>query len=101
MIGVSDGEMDTIVETLRNCDFDGEVRAFGSRYNGGATSYSDLDLAIVTVDKKPLSMMEMAKVREAFDESELPYRVDVLDYWGIGSEFRDMIDGGYEVIFRT
>ncbi len=105
MIDVSDGERNIIVETLRKCAVDGEVWAFGSRYDGsasrnGATHYSDLDLAIVTTDKKPLSMMEMAKIREVFDESELPYRVDILDYWGIQSEFRAVIDSGHEVIFR-
>ncbi len=101
MIGVSDDEMNIIVATLRQCALDGEVWAFGSRYRGNAVHYSDLDLAIVAFDEKPLPMMEMAKVREAFDESELPYRVDVLDYWGIHNEFRAVIDDGHEVIFRT
>ena len=106
MIDVSDDEMSIIVATLRQCALGGEVWAFGSRYEGSACSndaahYSDLDLAIVTADKRPLSMMELAKIQEAFDESELPYRVDILDYWGIQSEFRAVIDGGHEVIFRT
>ncbi len=106
MIDVSDDEMSIIVATLRQCALGGEVWAFGSRYEGSAcsndsTHYSDLDLAIVTADKNTLSMMELAKVREAFDESELPYRVNILDYWGIHSEFRAVIDGGHAVIFRT
>jgi len=44
--------------------------------------------------------MKLAEIRKAFEESELPYRVDVLDYFGISSEFQAIIDDGYEVIYR-
>lgn len=59
------------------------VLAFGSRVNGNAKTYSDLDLAIIT--QQPLSLSKIAQLKEAFDESNLPIRVDVVD-WGATSE---------------
>jgi hypothetical protein len=47
-----------------------------------------------------MPIMKLAEIREAFEESELPYRVDVLDYFGISNEFRAVIDKGYEVIYK-
>ena len=73
-----------------------EVRAFGSRTKGTAKPHSDLDLALVGSER--LDATRLADLREAFAESELPFRVDVLDWHGIGENFRQIISTGYEVI---
>lgn len=65
------------------------IWAFGSRVNGRARRYSDLDLAIDA--GRRLTIDETAILREAFDESDLPYRVDVVDWQAIGAEFRSLI----------
>lgn len=57
---------------------DREVRAFGSRVTGKAKPFSDLDLAIM--GDEPLSLETRARLEEAFSESELPWKVDVLDW---------------------
>ena len=54
------------------------VYAFGSRVNGRAKRHSDLDLALQAED--PLNWQKMARLREAFEESDLPIRVDVVDW---------------------
>jgi predicted nucleotidyltransferase len=57
-----------------------EVWAFGSRAGGGAhppKPWSDLDLAVI--GSAPLSLDEQAALSEAFSESDLPWRVDVVD----------------------
>jgi type I restriction enzyme S subunit len=59
------------------------VWAFGSRVKGTAKAYSDLDLAIIT--RQPLSLTTMASLNEAFVESNLSIRVDVVD-WATTSE---------------
>jgi len=100
MICVSEYEMKIITDILRSHISNGEVRAFGSRYKWTSKDYSDLDIAVVQYDKKSMPIMKLATIREAFEESELPYRVDVLDYWGISNEFRAVIDEGYEVIYK-
>jgi predicted nucleotidyltransferase len=54
-----------------------EVRAFGSRAGGSPKQFSDLDLLIVTI--QPLETRRLALLAEAFAESDLPFKVDVLD----------------------
>lgn len=73
-----------------------EVRAFGSRHKWTAKSYSDLDLAIVGTAKLDKSVIYA--LQEAFEESELSFRVDVLDWYAISDEFRQIIEQGYSVI---
>lgn len=96
MINVSERHLETIKRILAKYVGDCEVRAFGSRSNGTATKYSDLDLAIVG-DGKMDRRVKML-LREAFEESDVPFRVDVIDYHGISEAFRVMIDEKYEII---
>ena len=65
------------------------VWAYGSRATGRAGRFSDLDLAIDA--GRPLSVDETARLREAFTESDLPFRVDVLDWQAIDAGFRQAI----------
>ncbi len=73
-----------------------EVRAFGSRVNGTAKPHSDLDL--VVVDKNPLPRDLYYQLQDAFEESTLPIRVDLLDWQRITPEFRQHIEKNYQVI---
>jgi predicted nucleotidyltransferase len=73
-----------------------EVRAFGSRVTGGAKPYSDLDLALCGPARLPLG--RLAAVREAFAESDLPIRVDVIDWHAISENFRNIIAAQFEVL---
>lgn len=51
--------------------------AFGSRATGSARRFSDLDIAIEGV--KELDIRVIAELRHAFQESDLPMSVDLLD----------------------
>lgn len=73
-----------------------EVRAFGSRVGGGAGPFSDLDLALV--GDTALDWRALTRLRRAFQESRLPFRVDVLDWATIPEHFRKNIENRYEVI---
>ena len=73
-----------------------EVRAFGSRVKWTAKDYSDLDLAVV--GNEPLSLRQRGQLAEAFEESNLPIRVDVLDWHTTSEEFKKIITEEYEVI---
>ncbi len=65
------------------------VWAFGSRVNGPCKTFSDLDLAIIADQPLPLSML--AAVAEAFSESDLPFKVDLLDWATTSAEFRQRV----------
>ena len=66
-----------------------QVWVFGSRATGRARRYSDLDLLIDA--GRPLSIEEAALLREALEESDLPYRVDIVDWHAIDARFRDLV----------
>ena len=50
---------------------------FGSRATGRARPFSDLDLLIT--EPPSLSWRERADLRDAFEASDLPFRVDVVE----------------------
>lgn len=73
-----------------------EARAFGSRVGGTPKDYSDLDLALVGDAKLESAVLE--NLREAFEESDIPFRVDILDWHAISKEFQKVILAKYEVL---
>ena len=73
-----------------------EVRAFGSRVAWTAKDFSDLDLAVV--DEGPLPWQTLSRLKEAFEESPLPMRVDVLDWHAISESFREVVERDYVVV---
>lgn len=76
-----------------------EVWAFGSRITGNAKKYSDLDL--VVFGEKPLTSEEMSNLREAFDESPIPFRIDIVDNAMIDDDFKQIIQKKYVVIQKA
>jgi type I restriction enzyme S subunit len=68
---------------------DMDVRAFGSRVKWTAKAYSDLDLALMT--QRPLSLEQEAQLREAFDESTIPFKVDFVDWAATSKAFQSII----------
>jgi predicted nucleotidyltransferase len=75
-----------------------EVRAFGSRVGGTPKDYSDLDLAVVAPQKLDAALLD--GLRDAFAQSDLPFRVDVLDWNAISDEFKKVVEAGYEILQR-
>lgn len=67
-----------------------KVWAFGSRVNGTAKKFSDLDLALDA--GREIGLLEMGDLREAFQESDLPISVDLVDLSSVRKEFRKIID---------
>jgi predicted nucleotidyltransferase len=62
---------------------------FGSRARGGARCYSDLDLALEW--DRPLGLRTIGEVAEALSESDLPYKVDIVDLLTVDPAFRARI----------
>lgn len=68
---------------------DRKILAFGSRAAWTAKEYSDLDLA--TLGEEPLSLDTAAALAEDFGESDLPFKVDLVDCARIDQTFRDAV----------
>ena len=98
MIDLSPDHLETVRRILAEQVPGCEVRAFGSRVTWTAKEFSDLDLAVVGTGA--LDWGTPARLREAFEESDLPIQVDVLDWHGISESFREVIGEDYEVIQR-
>lgn len=99
MINISSSHMEIVKKILRKHVPDCEVRVFGSRLKEKIKNYSDLDLAIVS--KESLSGDVIYSLKDDFQESDLPFRVDVLDWSSISSEFKKVIEGEYEVLQKS
>lgn len=69
---------------------DREVRVFGSRVTGKAKAASDLDLAIM--GERPVDFDTLTRLEEAFSDSDLPWKVDLVDYRAASPEFQEIID---------
>ena len=59
---------------------------FGSRARGEARRASDIDIAILP--EAPLIPGTLARLREALEESDIPYRVEVIDLSTASKGFR-------------
>lgn len=96
MIDIKQDELDKIIEILNRFVSNHKVVAFGSRVRGNAKKYSDLDIAIY--GKEKLDVKTIAQIKEEFEETDIPFRIDILDYNNISDEFKKIIDEKNEII---
>ena len=74
--------------------------AFGSRVHntntvGKVKKHSDVDIALEPAH--PLGWRVLADVREAFEESDLPMRVDVIDWSVCADDFKHHVVNKYSL----
>lgn len=67
-----------------------QVAVFGSRAGGRVKPGSDLDLALLADGPLPLEVL--ADLAEAFDESPLPWKVDLVDRACVSAAFDRLIE---------
>ncbi|MFN7097120.1 MAG: nucleotidyltransferase family protein [Gammaproteobacteria bacterium] len=96
MIDLQQQYLDQVIAILKANVPDYEVWAFGSRVNGKAQKYSDLDL--VLVGDQALDWRRMEALKDNFSESDLPIIVDVVDWCLLSDSFKKNILAKYEVI---
>jgi len=96
MINLDKHILEEVQTILRNHVSDCEVRAFGSRVDGSAQKYSDLDLAIE--GNHPLDPHTLHNLKDAFSESDLPIMVDLLDWHSLSENFKRKVMQLHEII---
>jgi predicted nucleotidyltransferase len=89
MIDLSPHFLTTVKSILERRVPDREVWAFGSRVQGKARKFSDLDLAIL--GETPLPLPVVAALANDFDDSDLPVKVDIVDWALVSPAFREII----------
>ena len=73
-----------ISKNLKNCT----ASLFGSRVSGNSRKTSDLDICVRSSSGEPISIIALGDLREIFQESNLPFTVDLVDYHEMSEEFR-------------
>ena len=68
---------------------DSKIGVFGSRISGNPSKFSDVDLAILGKDRLPGHLLEL--VKEAMEESSIPYKVDVVDLNRVSGQFKNNV----------
>ena len=89
-IDITSEDWDIISAILQKHIPNKTVWAFGSRVTGKAKPYSDLDLVIVS--ETPLSLDLSASLEHEFTESDLPFKVDIVDWATTNVGFRKIIE---------
>jgi type I restriction enzyme S subunit len=97
MVDLRPDQLATVTAILLAEVPDYEIWAFGSRARWTAKDSSDLDLAIVS--ESPLSSSRLSHLKQAFEQSYLPFSVDVVDLSKVSPEFRKVIEK-QRVVFR-
>lgn len=67
-----------------------KVWVFGSRATGNIKNTSDLDLALE--DDKAIDNEVLIDLKEAFEYSDLPYKVDLIDMHKISETFKNIVN---------
>lgn len=93
MIAIEKEQLEIVRKILKKYVPKAEIRIFGSRYKHTNKEYSDIDIAIVQVDKIDIKLY--SEMKEAFEESNLKYRVDLVEWNTISEEFKKIIEEGY------
>lgn len=69
--------------------------AYGSRMRGTANAKSDLDLVVFAGSGKRLQVFSL---KEAFEESNLPFRVDLFDWSELPENFKNNIKAEHQIL---
>lgn len=77
-----------------------EVWAYGSRVTGSAHEGSDLDLVILTPDRKKLPLDTLMELKEKIRESNIPILVELFDWARLPESFHKNIEATHEVFYR-
>ncbi|HBR70220.1 TPA: nucleotidyltransferase domain-containing protein [Candidatus Dependentiae bacterium] len=83
--GISSEDIDILRTILKDYD---QVYVFGSRAKGTQRPFSDLDICL----KSDISDYEYELLKEKFEESDLPFTVDIIQYNKIDNSFKKRID---------
>lgn len=78
-----------IIELLQRYLPNTPVWVYGSRVKGTARPQSDLDMVVFAM---PAQRLEVSNLKEALEESNLPFRVDLFVWDEVPEEFRKNIE---------
>lgn len=90
--------LEMVRRVLRETVPEAEVWAYGSRVNGDSYDASDLDLVVRQPEDLKRETAKWWLLTEAFEESDLPIQVQIVDWARIPASFHDEIAASYVVV---
>jgi len=82
-------QIEKIIRHILSGHNDVKVYIFGSRARMDFHETSDIDIALL--GKKILPNILLSRLREAFEESTIPYQIDVVDLLAVDESFRHVV----------
>ena len=95
-VAMSDAEWQIVSDILDRIVPTHQAWVFGSRATHRHKPFSDLDIALC--GSQALDLQTQSALTEAFAESDLPYKVDWVDWLTITPEFRSIIDAQRKLV---
>ena len=96
-IDLSQNELDELSRLIAKYLPNTEIWAYGSRVKHTSTPKSDLDLVAITDKTNSRAIYDL---REAFEESNLPFRVDLFIWAEIPEEFQINIKNEHIILIQ-
>jgi predicted nucleotidyltransferase len=94
MLNIEPRHLEIVKAILSKYDY--EFYIFGSRITDKAKKFSDLDLFY----KDNIPLRDIFLIEEEFEESNLPYKVDLIDYNSCDKEFQSIMNKNH-IILQT
>ena len=94
-IDINATNLNIVIELLKRYLPDTRVWAYGSRVNHTSRPQSDLDMVVFT---NPEQQRAVYNLKEAFEESDLPFRVDLFVWNEIPEQFRENIKASHFIL---
>jgi predicted nucleotidyltransferase len=94
-VGLNDLHRKMVVDLLNHYIPNTRVWIYGSRAKGTARPASDLDMIAFT---QPDQTLQVSALKEAFEESNLPFRVDLFVWDEVPDTFRKTIEEDHQIL---
>lgn len=82
-------KQDILDQLFTVIDPDSEIWLIGSWAQERNKEWSDIDIVIQQPHNTPLDLENLSRLQTAFEDSDIPYIVDIVDYTTTDQSFRD------------
>lgn len=83
----------------RISNFKGQIFLFGSYAQNKATNYSDIDICLKL--NKEIELDVLTNLKNDFINSNIPYRLDIVDYFRMDESFKNIAFKEVEIWYQT
>ncbi len=96
-LDIDDEDQTILIDLLNQYLPNTEIWLYGSRIKGTSRHNSDLDMVVFTEDNQAMAVFYL---KEAFDESDLPFRVDLFTWNNVPKSFHENIKAQHIVLIE-